>query len=326
MVNVGEPAIAIPVNKDIICSAAPYFNNYFNGPFMEGGSKTMSLPDVAEGSFRIFLRWAYARVTAQERLGSPPRDMCQKTDVNNNSDKPTQSMRETTTNSRSNSSRASGGRKRLWWEKPCPAGYDGFDLNDSHCCARYRDKSLSHDEPDARLSKDTAEIDSILFPLLELYIFADKYSVHQLRDDILTALFYNMIDWEAAPAVSPDITNLAYDKLPPSSPFLRYLVHSQAYFGRVSELDRPAIDGLRDHHPDYIFDLMMAQSLRIDNYNDDKKGIAFHDRVGMANSCVFHEHLVFCMADCRKRMRDGDHIFLDLINGCRSILAGFKVD
>jgi hypothetical protein len=31
---------------------------------------------------------------------------------------------------------------------------------------------------------------------LRLYIFADKYSVHQLRDDIMTAMLGQAHDWE----------------------------------------------------------------------------------------------------------------------------------
>lgn len=315
-VNVGEPVVAVPVEKNVICTAGPYFNNYFNGPFKEAGQKTMSLLDVTEASFRIFLKWAHAQFKAERSDGHPPHEASPET-VEDNSNELTTFVGDTTTNSSSNPIRRSAYREQFWWQKFCSAGYHGLDLNDSHCCARYS----KGNESEEALDKKTA-VDLILFPLLDLYIFADKYSIHQLRDDIVTALFYNMIDWEAAPEVTPEITNLAYENLPPSSPFLRYLVYIQAYFGSVSDLEKSAVDELRDHHPEFIFDLMMAQCRRIDNHHNPKLGIAFDDRVGMANSCIFHEHLVLPMTDCRNRMRDCDDLFLDLLKGGRSLIVG----
>jgi hypothetical protein len=62
---VGDPAVAISVHKDILCRAGPYFRNCFNGPFKEAEGKTISLPDVTEEYFRLFLKWAHGNAETQ---------------------------------------------------------------------------------------------------------------------------------------------------------------------------------------------------------------------------------------------------------------------
>jgi hypothetical protein len=115
--------------------------------------------------------------------------------------------------------------------------------------------------------------------------------------------------------VTPDITNMAYENLPASAHFCRYLLLSQAYFGRISGLDRAGVEALEDHHPEFIFGLMVAQSLRIENRLGGSKGrgIAFSDRIGMANSCLFHDHLELTGKECRNRIRESEDIFINLV-------------
>lgn len=291
----GDPAVAISVSKDILCRAGPYFRNCFNGPFKEAERKIISLPDVNKEYFRLFLKWAHDNAQMQQNGNYSTGGVLVSID----------------------SAGSYGGhsdyRMQFFHQKFTSYDYHQIHLNDSHCCARY-----SKDKGPPTLDKGTA-VDSILYPPLVLYIFADQYSVHQLRDDIITALFYNMLDWEAAPVVTPEITNFAYESLPPSSPFLRYLVYNQAYFERVSDLEKPEIDELRNHHPEFLFDLLLMQCRRTENARNPRTGAAINDRIGMANSCVFHEHRELGISNCRYRMRDSDDLYHDLIKSCRAL-------
>jgi hypothetical protein len=189
VVNVGDPPVAISISKGTMCSVAPYFNNYFNGPFKEGGTKFISLPDVTERCFNVFLDWAQVHVETIHHFKLASSSALGETDL--------MELDEAISNAEWLSNQST---------RICPAGYCNATTDyDSHCCAQYGKKSLDTDEEGQAHIKDAAEIDSVLGPLLELYIFADKYSVHQLRDDILTALSFNMIDFEAAPTVSVQV-------------------------------------------------------------------------------------------------------------------------
>jgi hypothetical protein len=60
IIRVGGPShvVEILVNCDLICSVSPYFRSAFQGKFQEATDRVISLPDVTEETFRIFLQWA----------------------------------------------------------------------------------------------------------------------------------------------------------------------------------------------------------------------------------------------------------------------------
>ncbi|ORY16108.1 hypothetical protein BCR34DRAFT_137245 [Clohesyomyces aquaticus] len=79
-------------------------------------------------------------------------------------------------------------------------------------------------------SASCRSIYEITVAFLELYIFADRYSVHQFRDDILSALFGYCIASRWWPDPNVDLINNAYENLPPTAQFIRFLVIPFSYF------------------------------------------------------------------------------------------------
>jgi hypothetical protein len=64
---------------------------------------------------------------------------------------------------------------------------------------------------------------------LRRYIFADKYNIHQLRDDIMAAVIAQVRAWNWWPDPDKELIQFAYANLPKSSKFLRFLVLSAVY-------------------------------------------------------------------------------------------------
>jgi hypothetical protein len=60
-IRVGAPPVNISVYKDIICSV-PYFNAAFNRGVREATEVAITLPDVSEPIFRIFVQWCHSQM------------------------------------------------------------------------------------------------------------------------------------------------------------------------------------------------------------------------------------------------------------------------
>lgn len=63
---------------------------------------------------------------------------------------------------------------------------------------------------------------------LDLLIFADVYSAHQLRDNLLTAMLGQASSWFSFPDPGEELLNTAYENLPSSAKFIRFLALSAA--------------------------------------------------------------------------------------------------
>ena len=63
-IRIGDPSqvVEIQVDCELICSVSPYFRSAFKGKFKEATDRVISLPDVSEQTFRIFLQWANSQV------------------------------------------------------------------------------------------------------------------------------------------------------------------------------------------------------------------------------------------------------------------------
>lgn len=142
---------------------------------------------------------------------------------------------------------------------------------------------------------------SILPSLLYLAIFADKYSVTQLRDDILTALFIYSFHWNAFPAASPSLTKVAYENLPASSQFLKFLAYSTAYTWNTSAFVdnyEQETEVMRLHHPGFWLQVSKVLAQRING------SLPWEASRGLPDSCRFHEHEERDMSECMDRIRD----------------------
>jgi hypothetical protein len=166
----------------------------------------------------------------------------------------------------------------------------------------------------------------MLGSFLRLYIFADKYNVPQLRDDVLTALVMQSIAWNWFPDIERDLLTFAYANLPPSSKFIRFLVLTTAY-GWLSSPGKSCATTLRtmkEMHEDFAFDVAVVQAERCKDmlWPEAKEGAQFWSADAMPHSCVLHEHLVHVKEQCRKRIRDHSHIFAALIDTCTQNALG----
>ncbi|KAF2005383.1 hypothetical protein P154DRAFT_518510 [Amniculicola lignicola CBS 123094] len=272
-IRVGDPPVNIPVYKDIICTIAPYFRGAFSGDFIEAESGLITLPDVSEQTFRAFLQWAHA----QMYLESP--------------------------------------RDTIFGLFPCPKPPSSnfrpdlaavFDENKPE--NRVPRETMVQDRKDVNWLK---KYNRLVMVLLKLYIFADQYSVHQLRDDIMTALVANSIACGWWPDPEADIIDLAYDSLPKASTFRRFLLEPWAFFWSREEATPEALEGLKNLHSEFLVEWGMMQTKRLWSKGDGTTGKL------VSNSCKYHEHRLLDDVECRKRLIWNTHIFKGLIESCR---------
>tara|TARA_R110002003_G_scaffold95_1_gene7234 strand:+ start:10143 stop:10826 length:684 start_codon:yes stop_codon:yes gene_type:complete len=154
---------------------------------------------------------------------------------------------------------------------------------------------------------------------LSLYIFADKYSVHQLRDDIMTAMLGQTYDWNWFPEPDEDLLILAYDNLPESAKFLRFMVLCAAYCWVTEDTAdcRERLALLRLWRQEFALEVAvaLAEAVQI-NHKDEPTTFPGFLGKDSQDSCVFHEHLEHDKDSCRKRIRNKAHVFAELIEAC----------
>jgi hypothetical protein len=138
-------------------------------------------------------------------------------------------------------------------------------------------------------------------------------SVHQLRHDILSAMFWYHHTWGSCLESQPDTNELAYNNLPRSSPLIWYLILITAYYWVPKHgLDAEVIDTL---HPHFLVDVLLKYAHKAstpgDNETSATKAFAKEVYDCMLKSCAFHAHLVHDRPACRQRLINV-HIFKGL--------------
>ncbi|KAF2115019.1 hypothetical protein BDV96DRAFT_646874 [Lophiotrema nucula] len=278
-IRVGDPAVDIPVYKDLICSAAPYFNGAFNKRFKEANERSITLDEVSERTFRAFLHWAYiqSQPTSSTNIDFSLVDHAHLSLPDDNNDT---------------------GTSRL-----------AFD--------EYRARPWVNKEVFSHLNDSwLANFGDVVRQFLYLYIFADKYCVDQLRDDAITALCGVSVasNWWLDPVV--DIIYKAYEKLPRSNAFDRFLLESFAYIWSPQEWTESQLDTLKDLHPQFLADWGLLQTMRLDKKYPNET-LPKKSRESLINSCKFHEHKALDESQCRERLAKNAHIFLGLLEACK---------
>ncbi|KAI4708477.1 hypothetical protein J4E89_006533 [Alternaria sp. Ai002NY15] len=152
---------------------------------------------------------------------------------------------------------------------------------------------------------------------LRLYVFADKYDVPQLRDDVLTALVAQSVAWSWWPDIERELIESACANLPPSSKFIRLLVLSTAYcwLFEPGTCSATRVRALREMNEDFAFDSMAVQNERLKK-TQSSEGMPAWLWQALPNSCTLHEHLARDAAKCRLRIRDQPYIFTGLVEMC----------
>ncbi|KAL1793565.1 hypothetical protein ACET3X_008547 [Alternaria dauci] len=156
-VSVGEAdtAVNIPVYRDQLSAVSPYFRGAFEGSFKEATDRNLPLTDVSEQTFRMFLQWMYVQISSQPGGASKPA--------------PDALVDKPTTKSEDKIRTIPAIDEEGYYDEDFPNGGKMYNSN-------WKDL-----EPENNYQL-------MVTSFLRLYVFADKYDVPQLREDILTAL------------------------------------------------------------------------------------------------------------------------------------------
>lgn len=213
-----------PENKDIVvCRAllsavSPYFKKAFSGPFTEAKDRAISLPDVSERTFRAFLQWLQTHNTMQhvciaaldantiippDKIGSPATGDTERNNADVDNDN---------TNERSD-------RGDTMTDAPSDAVAATFDEEGFH--------EISKDLENPAFQRSMRQFN---LNMAQLFVFANRYLVSQLRDDIMTAHLGQCRKWRWWPDdLEIDLVRLVDSELPMKSKFTKFLACSIAW-------------------------------------------------------------------------------------------------
>jgi hypothetical protein len=206
-IRVDDPPVDIPVYKSLITQAAPYFRGAFDHSLREADEGVVRLADVSKSTFRIFLSWMHAQVS-----GGGSADLDCVPDL-----RPINASGSRANDTLTNASR--GQPTICLFDEKIITGFEDFGEMTTMRQRYYEDADW------------VAWYDAVIMSLLSLYIFADKYSVTQLRDDIMSALMGHCIRWSRWPSSVSNslLISSAYEHLPSNSNFCRFLAVLVAY-------------------------------------------------------------------------------------------------
>ncbi|KAF3053273.1 hypothetical protein E8E11_008425 [Didymella keratinophila] len=165
-----EGNVAITVHRVVLSAVSSYSQNAFDGPFIEAKQHTIALPDVSEPTFRAFLQWANIKIF---RSRPAVKVLCK------------ESLLPTT-----------AGTPSTRGTSPTVANLYQISYDTSHNGDYGFDERNFHPEPEHieelrerfYTNQDwLANYRRIFLSIVQLYVFADRYKVPQLRDDVLTA-------------------------------------------------------------------------------------------------------------------------------------------
>jgi hypothetical protein len=151
--------------------------------------------------------------------------------------------------------------------------------------------------------------------LARLFILADKYSVPQLRDDILRALVGQCWKWNWWPD-EDELADLIYGSLPASSKFAKFLAYSIAWigipFGEADTVQK--IWALREFKPDLASEVGMSYVVQARSHKNYKMSIDIYKH--LPNAFLFHRDTALTETDCRKRVARKPHVFTAKVDAC----------
>jgi hypothetical protein len=319
-VRVGSPdkAVDIPVYRELLSSVSPYFRGAFEGDFKEAAAGVVPLTDVTEATFRIFLQWAHAQmhscgsdVSIPDHSIFPRTASAAKVDgvvtaESNTGPNDSEEHESDDDEDESDSTSSTSSSKTL------PKCFDK--------CG-YQSHAMSFDDIGKVYFNNeywmrNYQMSAVLY--LKLYIFADKYSVHQLRDDILTVMLGQASYWDYYPDPEQTLLTLAYNNLPDSAMFHQFMALITVYFWLPVPTEDAAarLRRLSEWQPDFALDVSVKQAQMLQKNRNDKESIDWYGYVEKLNSCIFHEHLVLDKDACRERIKNKIHVFAEMIEAC----------
>lgn len=300
LVRVGKPSVDIVAYRELLCSVSSFFRTAIDRSFLGVKEGTITLRDVSEATFRIFLAWCHAQCLPSS---SPDGLLVSANHRKDDAKLPGPSEKSKTLTGRGRP------RKRIFDEyvsgkSPLLRVIGAEDL----------DKHFHRNPAWQSTYQETVKA------LVRLYIFADRYNIPQLRDDVMSTYMGYCISHGLYP--DPDdveVIDLAYSKLPPTSLLSRYFVLSTIYFWNPDKLTLDS--GKLEHlHRGFTLDVMTAQAQRAQppeqGQTDATKIVPQLAKYGLRNSCIFHEHQVIGRERCRSRLTHNKFVFDGLLDAC----------
>jgi hypothetical protein len=180
---------------------------------------------------------------------------------------------------------------------------------------------LSEAYPDSKFYENAAcqkHYRGMLDSYLDLYIFADEYAVHQLRDNILTAIVGQSNDWEYWPDPSEDLLAMTYGNLPSSASFLHLFALSTVFcwLPDPNEDAGRRLDRLRRWNAEFAMLVINIQTRMLQRSFLSGKNFTGLFEEATVNACMMHEHLMVSGEECRLRVKGKAHVFAGLVEAC----------
>lgn len=295
------------VHKAFLTAVSPYLEKASNGPFRESEQQAITLEGVSKSSFRNFLQWVYANSLQFDTKSAaldhsavlPPDDVNNSTASTSGDDA---AAEESDSDDETTSTGSSG-----HIVDPIQ-GASMFDEEAFHPLKGDEDKYCNDER---WLPKSKAFYRSVA----RLFILADKYSVPQLRDDILTALVGQCWKWNWWPD-EDELASLIYDSLPASFKFVKFLACSIAWVGMIFGDEDPAqkMEAIRELNPDLAFEIGLNYAVKARGQKALKMSVDNSDPI--LNSCLFHDHTHSTEEQCRKRIASKPHVFTAILDAC----------
>ncbi|KAG9195895.1 hypothetical protein G6011_01016 [Alternaria panax] len=166
-VCVGETdaAVNIPVYRDQLSAVSHYFRDAFEGGFKDAENRFLLLVDVSKQTFKTLLRRSATKILEESTTAHGELKTAKRKRIGSHTRRQSASMSAIDERGGSLMSIHTEQMEVLCWDNQ--EGLDSYGL--------------------------------MLFSFLRLYVFADKYNVPQLRDDVFTALIAQSSAWKAVP-------------------------------------------------------------------------------------------------------------------------------
>ncbi|KAK4896377.1 hypothetical protein LTR27_005588 [Elasticomyces elasticus] len=277
-IAVGTPPLVFSVHETLICRRSTFFRRAFRGGFAESGIKTLRLPDEAVGVIPTFLDWLYTgRLIEPSELDQKAyRGYVDDLDARASISEPEDNtlakvaklldthmvMRRTT----------DADDAELCSTNLLDFDWDGEPDAHEDATGKRAPTPLDPTRPVA--------VSSRLGAMVDLYLFAERIGVRELRNDIIDLLAQWRISDGMFLSTCSSLVRRCFAILPASSKLLDWMVQEAAYCW--SKLDFSIADTCDAYPPGFV-DAAIRELLR-------------HSRNGNASCwreklCTFHEHL-----------------------------------
>ncbi|KAK3644359.1 hypothetical protein LTR56_005452 [Elasticomyces elasticus] len=277
-IAVGIPPLVFSVHESLICRRSTFFGRAFRGGFAESGTKTLQLPDEAVGVVATFLDWLYTgRLNEPSELAQKAyRGYVDDLDLRASISEPEDNtlarlakllethmvMRRTT----------DADDTELCSTNMLDFDWDGKSDAHEDANGKRAPTPLDHTRPMA--------VSSRLGAMVDLYLFAERTGVRELRNDIIDLLAQWRISDGMFLSSCSSLVRRCFAILPASSKLLDWMVHEAAYCW--SKLDFSIADTCDAYPPGFV-DAAIQELLRHSRNTDAS---SWRDKL-----CEFHEHL-----------------------------------